>query len=49
VKPLGASCYETLGHEGSVRINRQQAYAIEYNRRMFEHNRAMAREMMTAR
>jgi hypothetical protein len=49
VKPLGSSCYETLGHEGSVRMNRQQAYAIEYNRRMFEHNRAMAREMMTAR
>ena len=49
VKPLGASCYETLGHEGSVRMNRQQAYAVEYNRRMFEHNRSSARELMTAR
>jgi hypothetical protein len=49
VKPLGASCYETLGHEGSVKMNRHQAYAIEYNRRMFEHNRTTARELVTAR
>jgi hypothetical protein len=49
VKPLGASCYETLGHDGSVRMSRQQAYAMEYNRRMFEHNRNMARELVTAR
>lgn len=49
VKPLGASCYETLGHEGSVRMNRQQAYAVEYNRRMYEHNRNIARELMSAR
>lgn len=49
VKPLGASCYETLGHEGSVRVNRQQAYAVEYNRRMYEHNKNIARDLMSAR
>ncbi len=49
VKPLGASCYETLGHDRTVRVNKQQAYAVEYNRRMYEHNRTMARELMTAR
>jgi hypothetical protein len=49
VKPLGASCYETMGHEGSVRMNRHQAYAMEYNRRMFEHNRTAARDLITAR
>jgi hypothetical protein len=38
-----------MGHEGSVRTSRQQAYAMEYNRRMFEHNRNMARELITAR
>src|SRR3989442_14847895 len=38
VKPLGASCYESLGHEASVRLNRQQAYATEYNRLMYRHN-----------
>lgn len=48
VKPLGASCHETLGHEGSVRLNKHQAYAVEYNRRMYEHNRS-ARELVTAR
>lgn len=47
VKPLGASCYESLGHEGSVRMNKHQAYAVEYNRRMFEHNKSMARELMS--
>jgi Flp pilus assembly pilin Flp len=49
VKPLGASCYDSLGHEGSVRMNKHHAYAVEYNRRMYEHNRTMAREMMSAR
>lgn len=49
VKPLGASCYDTLGHDGSVRMNRQQAYAAEYNRRMYEHNKNIARELMSAR
>lgn len=49
VKPLGASCYETLGHDASVRMNRQQGYAVEYNRRMYEHNRDVARELMSAR
>jgi hypothetical protein len=49
VKPLGVSCYESLGHDGSVRMNKHQAYAIEYNRRMFEHNRTAGREVATAR
>jgi hypothetical protein len=49
VKPLGASCYESLGHEGSVRTTRHQAYAVEYNRRMYEHNKSMARELIGAR
>jgi hypothetical protein len=49
VKPLGASCYESLGHEGSVGMNRQQAYAVQYNRRMYEHNKSAARELMSAR
>ena len=49
VKPLGASCYESTGHDASVRMNRQQAYAAEYNRRMYEHNRDVARELMSAR
>lgn len=40
VKPLGASCYESMGHEGSVRSNKQQAYAAEYNRRMYEYNKS---------
>lgn len=48
VKPLGPSCYEILGHEGSVRMNRHQSYAAEYNRRMYEHNKAAARELMSA-
>ncbi|MFL6567015.1 MAG: hypothetical protein ACJ8G5_18910 [Burkholderiales bacterium] len=49
VKPLGASCYETLGHDASVRMNKQHAYVVEYNRRMYEHNKAAARELMSAR
>jgi hypothetical protein len=49
VKPLGASCYESLGHEGSVRMNKHHAYAVEYNRRMYEHNKSAARELMSAR
>jgi len=49
VKPLGASCYESLGHEGSVRVSKHHAYAVEYNRRMYEHNKAAARELMSAR
>jgi hypothetical protein len=49
VKPLGVSCYESLGHEGSVRMTRQQAYAVEYNRRMYEHNKSTARELIGAR
>ena len=40
VRPLGASCYQSLGHEASVRMNKQQQYAAEYNRRMYEHNRS---------
>jgi len=49
VKPLGASCYESLGHDGSVRVNKHHAYVTEYNRRMYEHNKAAARELMSAR
>jgi len=49
VKPLGASCYESLGHEGSVRLNKHHAYVVEYNRRMYEHNKNVARELMSAR
>jgi hypothetical protein len=49
VKPLGPSCYETMGHDGSVRMNKHHAYAVEYNRRMYEHNKSAARELMSAR
>ena len=49
VKPLGASCYESLGHDASVRMNKQHAYVVEYNRRMYEHNKSAARELMSAR
>jgi hypothetical protein len=38
-----------LGHEGNVRMTKQQAYVVEYNRRMYEHNKSTARELMTAR
>src|SRR4029077_1624694 len=47
VKPLGASCYESLGHDASVRMNKQHAYVAEYNRRMYEHNKSAARELMS--
>lgn len=40
VKRLGASCYESLGHEGDMRMRKQQAYAAEYNRLMYEHNKS---------
>jgi hypothetical protein len=49
VKPLGTSCYESLGHDASVRMNKQHAYVVEYNRRMYEHNKSAARELMSAR
>jgi len=49
VKPLGASCYENLGHDASVRTNKQHAYVVEYNRRMYEYNKSAARELMSAR
>jgi hypothetical protein len=49
VKPLGPSCYESMGHEGGVRMNKHHAYAVEYNRRMYEHNKSAARELMSAR
>jgi hypothetical protein len=48
VRPLGPSCYETMGHDGSVRMNKQHAYAVEYNRRMYDHNKSAARELMSA-
>lgn len=40
VKPLGISCYGSLGHEGSVQMNRHHAYAARYNRLMYEHNKS---------
>src|SRR3954469_14622414 len=49
VKPLGASCHESLGPAPNVRMNKQHAYVVEYNRRMYEHNKSMARELMSAR
>jgi hypothetical protein len=49
VKPLGASCYESLGHDGSVRMNRDHAYAAEFNRLMYKHNQAVVLEQLTAR
>lgn len=49
VKPLGSSCYESMGHEGSVSMNKRHAYAVEYNRRMYELNKSAARELMSKR
>jgi len=49
VKPLGGSCYESMGHEGSVSMNKRHAYAVEYNRRMYQHNKSAARELMSKR
>jgi hypothetical protein len=49
VKPLGASCYESLGHDASVRMSKQNAYVVEYNRRMYEQNKSMARGLVSAR
>ena len=49
VKPLGTSCYESLGHDASVRMSQQHTYVAEYNRRMYEHNKSMARELMSKR
>jgi hypothetical protein len=39
VKTLGASCYESMGHEGELRTRKHREYAAEYNRRMYEHNK----------
>lgn len=47
VKGLGATCYESLGHEGDVRMRRHHDYAAEYNRLMLEHNRAFARGQLS--
>jgi hypothetical protein len=41
VKPLGRSCYESVGHEGSVRMHRYHDYAAQYNRLMYEHNKSV--------
>jgi hypothetical protein len=49
VRRLGASCYESLGHAGEVRMRKHQEYAAEYNRLMYEHNKRPAREHLTAR
>ena len=49
VKSLGATCYESLGHEGDARMRRRQEYAAEYNRRMYEYNQQHRREQLSAR
>jgi len=49
VKALGSSCYESLGHEGDVRMRKHHEYAAEYNRLMYEHNQAHRREQLSAR
>ena len=40
VKKLGPSCDDTLGSEGVARVHATRAYATEYNRLMYEHNKA---------
>jgi len=30
-------------------MNKQHAYVVEYNRRMYEHNKSAARELMSSR
>lgn len=47
VKPLEASCYASLGHEGDARMRKHHEYAAEYNRLMYEHNQAFAREQLS--
>jgi hypothetical protein len=49
VRSLGATCYESLGHEGDARMRRRQEYAAVYNRRMYEHNQSHRREQLSAR
>lgn len=49
VRGLGATCYESLGHEGDARMRRQHDYATEYNRLMYEHNQLHRREQLSAR
>jgi hypothetical protein len=40
VKRFGPSCDDTLGSEGIARVHSTRAYAAEYNRVMYEHNKA---------
>jgi hypothetical protein len=40
VKRLGPSCDDTLGSEGIARVHTTREYATEYNRLMYEHNKA---------
>ncbi len=40
VKKLGPACDDTLGSEGIARIFTTREYAAEYNRLMYEHNKA---------
>jgi len=40
VKRLGPSCDDTLGSEGIARVHTTREYAAEYNRLMYEHNKA---------
>jgi len=40
VKKLGPACDDTLGSEGIARVYATREYAAEYNRLMYEHNKA---------
>lgn len=40
VRKLGPSCDEMLGNEGAARVRTYREYAAEYNRLMYEHNKA---------
>jgi hypothetical protein len=40
VKKLGPSCDDTLGSEGIARVHATREYAAEYNRLMYEHDKA---------
>jgi len=40
VKRLGPSCDDTLGSEAIARVHMTREYAAEYNRLMYEHNKA---------
>ena len=41
VKKLGPSCDDTLGSDAIARVHTTREYATEYNRLMYEHNKAV--------